>query len=50
MEDPGPVHIPSIQERAECLISKFKGRPKKPPKVNLNALHGCAVAFEKKYK
>ncbi|KAJ3595805.1 hypothetical protein NHX12_002219 [Muraenolepis orangiensis] len=32
LEDPGPIHIPSIQERAECLIAKFKGKPKKPPK------------------
>ncbi|XP_053174674.1 protein-methionine sulfoxide oxidase mical3a [Scomber japonicus] len=30
--DPGPIHIPGIQERAERLISRFKGRPDKPPK------------------
>ncbi|XP_062318228.1 protein-methionine sulfoxide oxidase mical3a isoform X7 [Osmerus eperlanus] len=30
LEDPGPIHIPSIQERAACLISKFRGRPEKP--------------------
>ncbi|XP_062276120.1 protein-methionine sulfoxide oxidase mical3a [Scomber scombrus] len=30
--DPGPIHIPGIQERADRLISKFKGRPDKPPK------------------
>ncbi|XP_075325517.1 protein-methionine sulfoxide oxidase mical3a isoform X2 [Odontesthes bonariensis] len=32
LTDPGPVHIPGIQERAERLISKFKGKPDKPPK------------------
>ncbi|XP_071382358.1 protein-methionine sulfoxide oxidase mical3a [Centroberyx affinis] len=32
LEDPGPIHIPSIQERADCLISKFKGKPDKRPK------------------
>ncbi|XP_044212328.1 protein-methionine sulfoxide oxidase mical3a isoform X3 [Thunnus albacares] len=30
--DPGPIHIPGIQERADRLISKFKGKPDKPPK------------------
>lgn len=31
LADPGPVHIPSIQERAERLVSRFK--PDRPPKV-----------------
>uniref|UniRef100_A0AAV2L685 LIM zinc-binding domain-containing protein n=1 Tax=Knipowitschia caucasica TaxID=637954 RepID=A0AAV2L685_KNICA len=30
--DPGPIHIPGIQERADRLISKFKSKPAKPPK------------------
>ncbi|XP_026032407.1 protein-methionine sulfoxide oxidase mical3a isoform X17 [Astatotilapia calliptera] len=30
--DPGPIRIPGIQERAERLISRFKGKPDKPPK------------------
>lgn len=32
--EPGAVHIPGIQERADRLISKFKGKSDKPPKVN----------------
>ncbi|XP_055365611.1 protein-methionine sulfoxide oxidase mical3a isoform X5 [Betta splendens] len=32
LADPGPIHIPGIQERAHCLISKFRGRAEKPPK------------------
>ncbi|XP_030221042.1 protein-methionine sulfoxide oxidase mical3a isoform X4 [Gadus morhua] len=39
LEDPGPIHIPSIQERADCLISKFKGKPKKPPKPKSKPSH-----------
>lgn len=34
LTDPGPIHIPGVQERAERLLSKFKGKPNKPPKVN----------------
>ncbi|KAM9376591.1 protein-methionine sulfoxide oxidase mical3a [Pholidichthys leucotaenia] len=30
--NPRPIHIPGIQERADRLISKFKGRPDRPPK------------------
>ncbi|XP_025764507.1 protein-methionine sulfoxide oxidase mical3a isoform X5 [Oreochromis niloticus] len=30
--DPGPIHIPGIQERADRLISRFKGKADKPPK------------------
>ncbi|XP_038146838.1 protein-methionine sulfoxide oxidase mical3a isoform X5 [Cyprinodon tularosa] len=30
--DPAPIHIPGIQERADRLISKFKGKADKPPK------------------
>ncbi|XP_057691555.1 protein-methionine sulfoxide oxidase mical3a isoform X1 [Corythoichthys intestinalis] len=30
--DPGPIHVPGIQERADRLISKFKGKNDKPPK------------------
>ncbi|XP_042351691.1 protein-methionine sulfoxide oxidase mical3a isoform X5 [Plectropomus leopardus] len=30
--DPRPIHIPGIQERADRLISKFKGKPHRPPK------------------
>ncbi|XP_013766764.1 protein-methionine sulfoxide oxidase mical3a isoform X11 [Pundamilia nyererei] len=30
--DPGPIRIPGIQERAERLISRFKGKPDKLPK------------------
>ncbi|KAG7214910.1 hypothetical protein INR49_005185 [Caranx melampygus] len=30
LTDPGPIHIPGIQERADRLISKFKGKPDKP--------------------
>lgn len=33
LADPGPIHIPSIQERAERLVSRFKGKPDRPPKV-----------------
>nr|XP_054589637.1 protein-methionine sulfoxide oxidase mical3a isoform X11 [Nothobranchius furzeri] len=33
LTDPGPIHIPGIQERAERLILKFKGKPDRPPKV-----------------
>ncbi|XP_037834010.1 protein-methionine sulfoxide oxidase mical3a isoform X2 [Kryptolebias marmoratus] len=32
LTDPGPIHIPGVQERAERLLSKFKGKPNKPPK------------------
>ncbi|XP_054864884.1 protein-methionine sulfoxide oxidase mical3a isoform X20 [Amphiprion ocellaris] len=32
LADPGPIHIPGIQERAERLISRFKGKSDKPPK------------------
>ncbi|XP_041795730.1 protein-methionine sulfoxide oxidase mical3a isoform X9 [Chelmon rostratus] len=32
LTDPGPIHIPGIQERAERLISRFKGKPDRPPK------------------
>ncbi|KAM7002839.1 protein-methionine sulfoxide oxidase mical3a isoform 3-T3 [Tautogolabrus adspersus] len=32
LTDPGPVHIPGIQERADRLISKFKGKPDRLPK------------------
>ncbi|XP_035012698.1 protein-methionine sulfoxide oxidase mical3a isoform X1 [Hippoglossus stenolepis] len=32
LTDPGPIHIPGIQERADRLISRFKGKPDKPPK------------------
>ncbi|XP_058501693.1 protein-methionine sulfoxide oxidase mical3a isoform X3 [Solea solea] len=32
LTDPGAIHIPGIQERANCLIAKFKGKPDKPPK------------------
>ncbi|XP_049928304.1 protein-methionine sulfoxide oxidase mical3a isoform X8 [Epinephelus moara] len=32
MTDPRPIHIPGIQERAERLISRFKGKPDRPPK------------------
>ncbi|XP_056273736.1 protein-methionine sulfoxide oxidase mical3a isoform X5 [Pseudoliparis swirei] len=28
-----PIHIPGIQERADRLISRFKGKPDKPPKL-----------------
>ncbi|XP_035982553.1 LOW QUALITY PROTEIN: protein-methionine sulfoxide oxidase mical3a [Fundulus heteroclitus] len=30
--DPAPIHIPGIQERADRLMSRFKGRADKPPK------------------
>ncbi|XP_068169322.1 protein-methionine sulfoxide oxidase mical3a isoform X6 [Antennarius striatus] len=33
LTDPGPIHIPGVQERAECLISRFKGRCDKPPET-----------------
>lgn len=33
LTDPGPVYIPGVQEKAERLISRFKGKPDKPPKV-----------------
>lgn len=39
LTDPGPIHIPSIQERAERLISRFKGKAERPPKVI--STHGC---------
>ncbi|XP_077425490.1 protein-methionine sulfoxide oxidase mical3a isoform X24 [Vanacampus margaritifer] len=32
LNDPGPIHVPGIQERADRLISKFKGKKDKPPK------------------
>ncbi|XP_054633852.1 protein-methionine sulfoxide oxidase mical3a isoform X1 [Dunckerocampus dactyliophorus] len=32
LNDPGPIHVPGIQERADRLISKFKGKADKPPK------------------
>lgn len=38
LTDPGPIHIPGIQERAERLLSRFKGKPDRPPKVN--TMHG----------
>eukprot|EP00063_Salmo_salar_P028553 XP_014003388.1 PREDICTED: protein-methionine sulfoxide oxidase mical3a-like isoform X4 [Salmo salar] len=30
LEEPEPIHIPSIQERSAWLIAKFKGKPEKP--------------------
>lgn len=33
LDEPEPIHIPSIQERSAWLIAKFKGKPEKP-KVN----------------
>lgn len=33
LTDPGPIHIPGAQEQAERLISRFKGKPDRPPKV-----------------
>ncbi|XP_026222451.1 protein-methionine sulfoxide oxidase mical3a isoform X14 [Anabas testudineus] len=32
LTDPGSIHIPGIQERAACLISRFKGKSARPPK------------------
>lgn len=43
LTDPGPIHIPSIQERAERLVSRFKGKPERPPKVI--TMHGCFCGF-----
>lgn len=43
LTDPGPIRIPGIQERAECLISRFKGKPDRPPKVI--TMHGHLVVF-----
>ncbi|KAL6107091.1 mical3 [Pungitius sinensis] len=36
---PKPIHIPGIQERADCLISRFKGKPAKPPKPKKKPSH-----------
>ncbi|CAB1313572.1 unnamed protein product [Coregonus sp. 'balchen'] len=30
LEEPEPIHIPSIQERSAWLVAKFKGKPEKP--------------------
>ncbi|KAM6945983.1 protein-methionine sulfoxide oxidase mical3a [Aplochiton taeniatus] len=30
LEDPGPIHIPSIQERAAVLVAQFTGKANKP--------------------
>lgn len=43
LSDLEPIHIPSIRERAECLISRFKGKTDRPPKVIL--MHGLACCF-----
>ncbi|KAL3061892.1 hypothetical protein OYC64_009927 [Pagothenia borchgrevinki] len=32
LSEPKPIHIPGIQERADRLISRFKGKPDRPPK------------------
>ncbi|XP_034079295.1 protein-methionine sulfoxide oxidase mical3a isoform X5 [Gymnodraco acuticeps] len=32
LTEPKPIHIPGIQERADRLISRFKGKPDRPPK------------------
>ncbi|XP_019749574.1 protein-methionine sulfoxide oxidase mical3a isoform X3 [Hippocampus comes] len=32
LKDPGPIRVPGIRERADCLISKFKGKNVMPPK------------------
>ncbi|XP_061773855.1 protein-methionine sulfoxide oxidase mical3a isoform X1 [Nerophis ophidion] len=32
LNDPGPIHVPGIQERADRLFSKFKGKADMPPK------------------
>lgn len=45
LADPGPIHIPSIQERAERLISRFKGKPERPPKVITKHGHFCGLIF-----
>ncbi|KAM4734471.1 protein-methionine sulfoxide oxidase mical3a isoform 34-T37 [Anableps anableps] len=37
--DPVPIHIPGIQERGDRLISKFKGKPDKPPKPKKKPSH-----------
>ncbi|XP_035521618.1 LOW QUALITY PROTEIN: protein-methionine sulfoxide oxidase mical3a [Morone saxatilis] len=39
LTDPGPIHIPGIQERAERLISRFKGKPDRPPKPKKKPSH-----------
>ncbi|XP_044048100.1 protein-methionine sulfoxide oxidase mical3a isoform X19 [Siniperca chuatsi] len=39
LTDPGPIHIPGIQERADRLISKFKGKPDRPPKPKKKPSH-----------
>ncbi|KAI3371569.1 hypothetical protein L3Q82_024136 [Scortum barcoo] len=39
LTDPGPIHIPGIQERVDRLISKFKGKPDRPPKEPAGPLH-----------
>ncbi|KAM6937070.1 protein-methionine sulfoxide oxidase mical3a [Xenentodon cancila] len=39
LNDPGQIHIPGIQERAERLISKFKGKSDKPPKPKKKPSH-----------
>ncbi|XP_062418865.1 protein-methionine sulfoxide oxidase mical3a isoform X3 [Pungitius pungitius] len=36
---PKPIHIPGIQERADRLISRFKGKPAKPPKPKKKPSH-----------
>ncbi|KAM9571983.1 protein-methionine sulfoxide oxidase mical3a-like isoform 15-T15 [Salvelinus alpinus] len=30
LDEPEPIHIPSIQERSARLVAKFKGKPEKP--------------------
>uniref|UniRef100_UPI0037E7C7F6 protein-methionine sulfoxide oxidase mical3a isoform X6 n=1 Tax=Semicossyphus pulcher TaxID=241346 RepID=UPI0037E7C7F6 len=39
LTDPGPIHIPGIQERAERLISKFTGKPERAPKPKKKPSH-----------
>ncbi|XP_026167068.1 protein-methionine sulfoxide oxidase mical3a isoform X5 [Mastacembelus armatus] len=38
-DEEGPIHIPDIKERADHLISKFKGKPDKRPKEPAKPLY-----------
>ncbi|XP_055789939.1 protein-methionine sulfoxide oxidase mical3a-like isoform X21 [Salvelinus fontinalis] len=35
LDEPEPIHIPSIQERSARLVAKFKGKPEKPKELEL---------------
>lgn len=45
VDKPEPIHIPSIQERAETLVSRFKGKPDRKDKPQVEQFKRKQHAF-----